>query len=410
MKAEIVMIGTELLLGQITDTNATYLARQLTVLGIDLFRKTTIGDNTDRIAHVLERALSRCDVVITSGGIGPTVDDKTREAVARATGKKLELIPKLLGQIEDFFKRRGMELGENNKRQAFIPEGAIPIENPVGTAPGFIVEQGAGSIISLPGVPRELYYLTENVVIPYLKRKFNIDKIIKIRVLRTAGIGESTIDRMIEDLEECDNPTVGLSAHPGSVDIRVSAKAESEAHAAGMLDEMEAKIRSRVGDSIYGIDGASIEQVVVDLLAQQGLTLALLETNTGGVFASRFTEPPKGLPLLKAAFVHPYRNCPQSLFTGSADSGDSSKLPVDMLAEKLRETSGASVALAIVGDEDPNVGPFQKVTGETHIGISSPAATERFSIQLGGITRDARIRITNFAFEKLRRYLTLSDA
>jgi len=198
MKAEIIMIGTELLLGQIVDTNASYLARQLATLGIDVFRKTTVGDNEQRIVNAIRKALNRCDVVITSGGIGPTVDDKTREAVAKATDQSLVLNTELLEFVSNFFKRRGLELGENNKRQAYIPENAIPIENPVGTAPGFIVEKNGSCVMSLPGVPRELYYLTEHTVLPYIKKKFGIQTIIKIRTLRTAGIGESNIDRMID--------------------------------------------------------------------------------------------------------------------------------------------------------------------------------------------------------------------
>ncbi len=405
MRAEIVMIGTELLLGQIVDTNASYIARQLAGLGIDLYRKTTVGDNEDRITQTIQKALSRCDIVITSGGIGPTVDDKTREAVARATDRKLVLNTALLEQIRSFFARRGFELGENNKKQAFIPEFSIPIENPVGTAPGFIVEHNGACVISMPGVPRELYYLTENTVVPYLQKKFGIETVIKIRLLRTAGTGESSIDRLIDDLEESTNPTVGLSAHPGSVDIRISAKAEHNDAALKMLDDMETQIRSRVGDIIYGVDKDTIEQVAATLLKASGRSLALIETNTGGVFTSRFTETNDGFNALTYACVQSLAHCAETLLTDVEGPVIATEKVAEKLAEKIREASGADIGMAIVGDEDPEVGPFKKISGHTYIGIHSASAVQTRHIQMGGITHDARTRITSYAFEQLRRFL-----
>ncbi len=409
MRAEIVMIGTELLLGQIVDTNASYLARQMAGLGIDLYRKTTVGDNENRISRTIQKALDRCDVVITSGGIGPTVDDKTREAVARATGQKLVLNTKLLEQISSFFVRRGLELGENNKKQAYVPEYAIPIENPVGTAPGFIVEHNGACVISMPGVPRELYYLTENVVLPFLQKRFGIKTVIKVRLLRTAGIGESNIDRLIDDLEESDNPTVGLAAHPGSVDIRISAKAQNDEAAVQMLDDMEERIRSRVGDIIYGRDEETIEQVTTDLLKASGHTLALLETNTGGVFTSRLTETTDGFELLKYSCVQSLAKCAETFLPDTNGSVEVTEKIAEKLADTIRVQSGADIGMAIVGDEDPEVGLFQKISGRTFVGMASAADVRSRYIQIGGISSDSRIRITNYAFEKLRRFL-LRDA
>ena len=178
MQAEIVTIGTELLLGKIVDTNAAYIAQQLATIGLDLYYKTTVGDNEGRITSVLQQALARSDVVITSGGLGPTVDDVTRQAVARAAGRELVLDEKLLAQIEARFARHGFTMSENNRRQAYIPQGAIPIENPVGTAPAFIVETEQGLIVSLPGVPRELKYLMETQVIPFLREKLQMGQVI----------------------------------------------------------------------------------------------------------------------------------------------------------------------------------------------------------------------------------------
>ena len=242
MRAEIVTTGTELLLGQIDDTNATYLARQLRDLGIDLYFRTTVGDNEVRIAQALEQALLRADLVITTGGLGPTVDDVTREAVARATGRPLALHPELLAQIEAFFARFGSRMGDNNRRQAYLPEGCIPVENPVGTAPAFIVEDERGTIVTLPGVPSEMVYLMKHTIVPYLQGRLGHRDVLVTRVLRTVALGESAIDERIADLETSSNPTVGLSAHPGQTDVRIVAKAATQADAEAMAAEFEAAV------------------------------------------------------------------------------------------------------------------------------------------------------------------------
>ncbi len=289
MLAEIVTTGTELLLGQIDDTNATYLARQLRDLGIDIYYRTTVGDNEHRIALVLERALERADVVIVTGGLGPTVDDVTREAVARATGRSLILHPYLLSQIEAFFARIGSTMSDNNRRQAYLPEGCLPIENPVGTAPAFIVEMDSGSIITLPGVPREMRYLMERSVVPYLKERMGIQEVLVTRVLRTVAVGESRVDAVISDLETSANPTVGLSAHPGQTDVRIVAKAPTYEEAEALLAPFEAKIRQRLGAAIYATGNATLEAVVADQLRLSDASLSVAETVTQGELARRMS-------------------------------------------------------------------------------------------------------------------------
>lgn len=282
MNAEIVTTGTELLLGVISDTNSTYIARQLCQIGLNLYFITSAGDNQERIAQVIDAALNRSDVVITTGGLGPTVDDVTREAVAQATSRPLVLDETLLASIEAFFARRGFKMSDNNRRQAQIPQGAIPLENPVGTAPCFIVEDERGVVISLPGVPREMEYMMTRVVIPYLRQKFNLTQVIKMRTLKTAGIGESAVDAQIGDLETWTNPTVGLAAHPGRVDIRLTAKADNEAQADAMLADLEARVRDKVGMYIFGADDDTLESAVIDMLRARNLTLAVTEVNTAG--------------------------------------------------------------------------------------------------------------------------------
>ena len=288
--AEIITIGTELLLGEIQDTNTRYLARSLRDAGIDLYRTMMVGDNINRIASAIQEALTRSDIIITTGGLGPTVDDPTRLAVATALGRELEYRPELWEQILSRFQRYGRQATENNRRQAYIPKGAIPVENPVGTAPSFIIEIEQRVIIALPGVPREMEYLHQNVVLPYLKDHFQLHGIIKALVLHAASMGESQIDDIIGDLEEASNPTVGLLAHPGQVDIRVTAKAVTEDEADRMIHGMAAIIHQRLGDVIYGQDDDTLEKMALQALARENWSLGVVEAGLDGMLIERLTS------------------------------------------------------------------------------------------------------------------------
>ncbi len=292
MQAEIVMIGTELLLGEIVDTNAAMFAKALRDIGMDLLYKTTVGDNEDRIVEVLNIALARSDVILTSGGIGPTVDDMTRQCVARATGHRLIYSEKLERQIASRFRNFGRPMADNNKRQAYIPEGAMTLENPVGTAPCFLSEdaRGRGCVISLPGVPRELDYMLHEVVIPILIHRMGGCKVTKVRVLRTCAVGESNIDRAIGDLMTARNPTVGLAAHAGQTDVRVTAKAETEEEADALIAPIEAELRKRLGVAIYGTKKETVAEVVGELLREKGLTIGVVDALTAGQMVREFEE------------------------------------------------------------------------------------------------------------------------
>lgn len=286
MNAEVIAIGTELLLGEIVDANTQAIARALRQLGIDLFRTTVVGDNLGRIADALRESLTRSQVVITTGGLGPTVDDPTREAVALALGVPTEFRPDLWDQIQERFARFGRTPTENNRRQAYLPAGAQAIENPVGTAPAFLVERGEGCIVSLPGVPEEMSTLLERSVVPYLRSRFSLHHVILQRVLHTAGLGESALDEHIADLERLANPTVGLSAHPGQVDVRITAKAESEEQAVAMIRPLELKLRERLGTAIYGADEEGLPEVTLRLLTERGWRLVVVEAGTSGAISA----------------------------------------------------------------------------------------------------------------------------
>jgi nicotinamide-nucleotide amidase len=288
--AEIITIGTEILLGEIVDTNAQYIARKLRDAGIDLYRKTTVGDNAQRIAQAIRQAMEKSQIILTTGGLGPTVDDPTREAVALAMETETEFRPELWEQIQARFQRFGRQPTENNKRQAYIPKGSLAIENPVGTAPAFIVERNDCTIIALPGVPREMEYLLENAVFPYLRQRYQLTGIIKARVLHTSGAGESQIDDLISDLEKLSNPTIGLAAHSGQVDVRITAKAESEVKADEMIRELEDTVRQRLGAWIYGADQETLEDVAIQAIIRRGWTLVVVEAGLNGELIRRLSS------------------------------------------------------------------------------------------------------------------------
>jgi competence/damage-inducible protein CinA-like protein len=283
--AEIITIGTELLLGEIQDTNSKFIARVLRDIGVDLYRLSTVGDNCSRISATINEAMTRSDIVITTGGLGPTVDDPTRQAVADAAGVPLVYRDDLWETIITRFERYQRKPTDNNKRQAYIPAGAMVINNEVGTAPAFVVEIDAKSIISLPGVPREMEFLMNNFVLNYLKTRYQLqDTVIKSRVLHTVSLGESAIDEIIGDMEEFNNPTVGLLAHPGQTDIRVTAKAPSEHVADTMIAPIVEEIYRKLGKYIYGEDKETIAQAVSKLIIQKELKLAIIECGLDGEF------------------------------------------------------------------------------------------------------------------------------
>ena len=305
--AEIITIGTEILLGEIVDTNTRYIARTLRSLGVDLYRTITIGDNVDRIASAISHSMERANIVITTGGLGPTVDDPTREAVAKAIGVRTEFREDLWQQVVETISRYGRTPSENQKRQAYVPQGAIGLKNPVGTAPCFIVETETNAVISLPGVPAEMEHVLHESVIPYLQKRFGLNEVIKVRVLHCAGLGEGMIDEKIADLEELSNPTVGLAAHTGVVDVRITAKAKSESEAQEMIAKVEADVRQRLGSIVFGADEDRLEEVVLDMLAKRGLTLTAIESGLDGLLARKVPHTASKPDLSPAALMDALR-------------------------------------------------------------------------------------------------------
>lgn len=400
MQAEIVSVGSELLLGQIVDTNSAVVGRHLAAIGLDLYYKTTVGDNLNRLTAVLRQALARSEVVITTGGIGPTADDVTRAAVAAATDRPLEFSEHLMAQIAAFFRARGFTLSPSNRRQAFIPQGAIPVENPVGTAPAFIVEVGERCVITLPGVPREMEHLLVTRVLPYLRDRYGLKGEIRLRVLKVVGLGESRIGELLTDfMEKGRNPTVGTLAHLGQVDVRIAAKGSEAEAAQRLIEPVEAQIRERLGDLIFGADAETLESVISAQVRRLGARVAVAEWGSGGVVAERL-----------AAGIGP--GFAGGIVLGGADGA--TRLGADLskdvgpeararaLAEGVREWHAIRVGAAAVFEDDPGSTPPVTVVG---LAVAVDGRLESREYRFGGDLPSMKIRTATLTLDLLRRAL-----
>jgi len=344
---EIITIGSELLLGQIEDTNTAYLARELAREGVVIRFRTAAGDRMDEIEQVIRSAIDRCDMVITTGGLGPTLDDLTREAVSHSAGVELEFRQDLMDGIEEIFRLAGYKMPKNNRRQAFIPAGGYAIPNPVGTAPAFIKEVKGRPVICLPGVPRELKFLLGKEVIPWVRHRFSLDEhMLTYRVLKTVGIGESKVDSLIGDLiKPGENPEIGLLASMGEIKIRIAAKGKSEQDAHRLITPVAEEICSRLDKKIYGQDDDTLESVIDALLADKGLNLSILETFSGGLAAQRFHRLPSSR-LIESRVISDERQVARYLGQDNAMLEERTALG---LARKIRDRINADVGLAIAG-------------------------------------------------------------
>jgi nicotinamide-nucleotide amidase len=356
MRAEILSIGTELLLGQIVDTNANFLAQQLPALGLDLYYVSQIGDNLQRLADAFERGLERSDVIITSGGLGPTEDDLTREAIAEVMGERLEVQPHLEEELRAFFVRRGRTMPQRNVKQATtIPSGTY-LPNPVGTAPGWWVERNGKVIVSMPGVPHEMHKMWDEQAQPRLARLITGGVIVS-RTLKLVGIGESHAEEALGDLTHSTNPTLATYAKSDGIHLRLTAKAALRAEAESRLDEFEPRVRERVSEWVYGGESDSFPAVVGALLRQRGLTLAVAESATGGQLASLITEAPGASDYFRCGYVAYSAAAKLALGVSAeilAQYGTVAQETTQALAAAARQASGADVAVATTGNAGPD--------------------------------------------------------
>lgn len=370
--AEVIAIGTELLLGEITDTNSVYLARQLRNLGMNLFYMTTVGDNQQRIADAIRLAFSRADVVITCGGLGPTVDDMTRQSVADATERDLVFQQALYDQIAARFATYKVTMTSNNNRQAYLPADAIAIENPVGTAPSFIVEHGHNTVISLPGVPREMKYLFETRVIAYLRDKYDLG-IIKARILKTAGIGESTLDDLLGDeILNHANPSIGLAAHHGIIDIRMTAKADTEAAADTMLDQMERRVRERVQEVIFGTQDDDLATVLIALLQGRDAQIAIYEAGITGAVSQQLATHSQAAAIIANTTIH---DDPQAAYDEFSMTPDHNLRELALhIAPIIADRHAAQASIVILSQ--PDVYENQDIEMATVVVTHTPQSTQ----------------------------------
>src|SRR5919202_2682693 len=356
MRSEILSIGTELLLGQIVDTNANYLAQQLPALGLDLYYVSQIGDNLQRLADAFRRGLQRSDVIITSGGLGPTEDDLTREAIAEVFGERLEVQPHLEQELRAFFQRRGRTMPERNVKQATTIPSCTILPNPVGTAPGWWVERAEKVIVSMPGVPHEMHKMWEEQAQPRLARLITGGVIVS-RILKLVGIGESHAEEAVGELTRSLNPTLATYAKSDGIHLRLTAKAATRAQAEELLDEFEPRVRERVADWVYGRENDSFPAVVGTLLRTRGLKLAVAESATGGQLASLITEAPGASDYFLAGYVA-YSAVAKEALGVSPDilreHGTIAAATTQALAAAARHAAGADVSIATTGNAGPD--------------------------------------------------------
>jgi len=410
MGTEILTIGTELLLGQIMDTNASWIAQRLAEAGIDLFCKTTVGDNTARIEAALRQALNRADVIITTGGLGPTEDDLTRDVVAAVLGRPLHLDPSVLAHIERRFAHRKIPMPENNRKQAMVPEGAEVLPNPNGTAPGLFLEDDGRCIACLPGVPAEMKPLLTEQVIPRIREAFGIRSRIVSRVLKTCGISESKVDQAIGDyFREMRNPTIGVLAHAGEIHVRLTCKGEDPAEITRMLDDLEGKIRERLGPLIFGRDDEKLEALVGQLLREREATLAVAESCTGGLIASRLTDVSgsseyfeRGVVAYSIPAKEEILGVPQEMIR---EFGAVSLPVVRAMADGVRRESRTTFGLATTGIAGPTGGTPEKPVGLVCIALAWDGGDVAREYRLHGGRELIKYRAAQMALEMLRRHL-----
>ena len=405
MRAEILSIGTELLLGQIVDTNAQFLAQELAPLGIDLYWVSQVGDNLGRLEEVIRRARGRSDLVICTGGLGPTEDDLTREGIAAALGEPLAVDPGLAEHVRALFQRRGWPMPERNMKQANLIPSARPLPNPHGTAPGWWVERDGNVIVAMPGVPREMMPMWQEQVLPLLLPRCG--GAILSRTLKTLGLGESAVEERLGALTRSPNPTVATYAKPDGVHVRISAKASTEAEASLLIVQMEERLRPLLDEYTYGWDGDTIEQVIGDLLRSRRLSLACIESCTGGLVASAITDAPGSSAYFRGGLVAYSREAKLQAGVAAAvldRHGQVSAETAEAMAEAARHHLMADVGGATTGVAGPEALEGHP-PGTVYVAVATPAGCTGTELFFARQRREVKRWATLQALHLLRRRL-----
>jgi nicotinamide-nucleotide amidase len=411
MRAEIVAVGTELLLGQIVDTNSTYIAGELAAAGIDCLFQTRVGDNLDRITEAFRLALTRADAVIVCGGLGPTQDDITREAIAKTMGVDLVRDPAALRKVQEVFASRNRTMSPSNERQADVPVGATIIEQVLGTAPGLICPIGEKVIYAMPGVPHEMHEMLARAVIPDLERRAGMPAVIRSRVLRTTGLGESVVaERVAPVLEALDAegpgaPTVAfLASGIEGIKVRITVKCDDDESATASLDRVEEALRRLLGDVVFGLDDETMEHAIGKLLLERHLSFATAESVTGGLIASRVVAVPGASAWFRGSLVSYASELKYGLL-GVAEGPVVSLEAAAQMAEGARSLLGADVVLSTTGVAGPD--PQDGVEpGRVFVGIALPGApADAIELSILGGRNRMREMATISALDQLRRRL-----
>jgi len=406
MVAEILAVGTELLMGQIVNTNAQYLTKRLNDLGVNVYYHSVVGDNPARLKECLRLALSRCDVVITTGGLGPTRDDITKETIAEIMGVKLVRHEETLRNIKCFFERVDRRMMENNIKQADIPEGCIIIPNHNGTAPGCIIEKDGKTVIMLPGPPKEMIPMFEETVSPYFEKKTG--QIIGSRMLKVFGIGESEMEMKIMDLVEAQsNPTIAPYVNMGEVVIRVTARSKNYDEAMKMIEPVIEKIKERLGSNLYACNGETLEEIVVQLLIERNISISTAESCTGGMLASKLVNVPGVSKVFANGFITYSNQSKTDILGVSPDTistfGAVSKETALEMVKGLIKRTAARAGIAITGIAGPDGGTPEKLVGTVWIAVMLDGEIEASIFKLNGDRERVRHTACLNALNMLRK-------
>ncbi len=409
--AEIIAVGTELLLGNIANTNAQVLSQSLSALGINVFWHTVVGDNPTRLRQAVDTARHRADILITTGGLGPTYDDLTKETVCAACGKALVFHPEILSDIADFYEKNlHAPMPDNNRQQAMLPEGCVVFDNPVGTAPGCAFEADGVHVLMLPGPPHEMVTMLRRCAEPYLRSLSR--EIIVSHDIMTFGLGESYVDQLLhEKMSHMENPSLATYAKPCEVRLRATAKAQSAEQAEEMLAPVVDEVKTLLGPYVYGVDVTGLEEVCSALLLERGLTLATAESCTGGLIARRITALPGASRVYRGGVVSYWTEVKAAVLGVPQDLLDQygavSEPTARAMAEGARRITGADIAVSVTGVAGPDPDERGNPVGLVFIGLATPDGTFCRRTESGRRTRD-RIQdlSANHALDMVRRYLT----
>ena len=409
-RAEIIAVGTELLLGNIANTDAQFLSEQLSSVGVDVLYHTAVGDNPQRLAEVIDVARRRANLLVFTGGLGPTYDDLTKETVCRAFGVALEFHPEIIEEIRRYLDTVfGAEAPKLDQQQAYLPEGCAVLHNAVGTAPGCIFEKDDVTVVMLPGVPRECRYLTEHGLIPWLRERRG--GVILSHNLRTFGLREPIVQEMLADLmDEAVNPSLAPYAKTGEVMLRLTAKGETAEECEELMAPLFWDVRARLGEYLYGVDVDSLEQRAVQLLKERRLTFSAAESCTGGLIAKRVTDVPGASAVFSGGVVS-YTNGVKAKVLGVPEElleqyGAVSAPVAKAMAEGVRRITGSDLALSVTGVAGPDKDDRGNEVGTVFIGFAAPESTAVRKLQLGTGRDRVRTLAAHHAFDILRRYLT----